>query len=128
MGVVRSTDRQAGESNFSGIAGKVLLDPDAGAGAVTLGELLIDPGAELPLHKHLVEEAFFIFEGEGLALIGEDEIPVSAGGRRSGAHNRLSRIPKHCRHAAKDGFLLPRGKPCHGVQIANAASGARARF
>ena len=79
MGVVRSTDRQAGESNFSGIVGKVLLDPDAGAGAVTLGELLINPGAELPLHKHLVEEAFFVFEGEGLALIGEDEIPVSAG-------------------------------------------------
>ena len=62
MGVVRSTDRQAGESNFSGIAGKVLLDPDAGAGAVTLGELVIEPGAELPLHKHLVEEAFFILK------------------------------------------------------------------
>lgn len=79
MGVVRSTDRQAGEGTLSGIVGKVLLDPDAGAGAVTLGELLIDPGAELPLHNHLVEEAFFVFEGEGLALIGEDEIPVSAG-------------------------------------------------
>ena len=79
MGVVRSTDRQAGKATLSGIAGKVLLDPDAGAGAVTLGELLIDSGAELPLHKHLVEEAFFVFEGEGLALIGEDEIPVAAG-------------------------------------------------
>ncbi len=79
MGVVRSTDRQAGESTFSGIVGKILLDPDSGAGAVTLGELVIEPGAELPLHNHLVEEAFFIFEGRGLALIGDDEIPVSAG-------------------------------------------------
>ena len=79
MGVVRSTDRQAGESKFSGIVGKILIDPDSGAGAVTLGELVIEPGAELPLHKHLVEEAFFIFEGQGLALIGDDQIPVSAG-------------------------------------------------
>lgn len=79
MGVVRSTDRQAGESKFSGIAGKILIDPASGAGAVTLGELIIEPGAELPLHKHLVEEAFFIFEGHGVALIGDDEIPVSAG-------------------------------------------------
>ena len=79
MGVVRSSDRQAGASKFSGVVGKILVDPDADAGAVTLGELVIQPGAELPLHKHLVEEAFFIFEGQGIALIGEDEIPIGAG-------------------------------------------------
>ncbi len=79
MGVVRGADRDTPESTIPGIRGKPLIDPDTGAGAVTLGELTIEANSLLPLHKHLVEEAFFIFEGTGVALMGEDETPVGAG-------------------------------------------------
>ena len=79
MAVVRSADRELKDSKFEGIRSRMLLDQEANSGAVTRGELVLGPGAELPRHRHLVEEAFFIVEGVGQALVEDEEIDVSAG-------------------------------------------------
>jgi quercetin dioxygenase-like cupin family protein len=44
--------------------------------AVTMLVLTLDPGAELPLHTHVSEEAFFVLEGTGLALSDDGVTPV----------------------------------------------------
>ena len=79
MGVVRSQQRELKAGRFEGIRSRVILDQEAMSGAVTLGELILAGGASLPKHKHIVEEAFFIFEGRGKALLGDEVLEVTAG-------------------------------------------------
>ena len=79
MPIVKASDIPLTTGRHPGVSSHVLLNADVGAGAVTLGELIVEPGGYLRPHIHLVEEAFFIFEGSGLALVGDQEIPVSAG-------------------------------------------------
>lgn len=79
MAVIRASDRPMAAGDIEGLRARTLLDPEAGAAAVTLGELILDPGAELPLHRHRVEEAFFIIEGQGTLLLGEETVPIGAG-------------------------------------------------
>jgi quercetin dioxygenase-like cupin family protein len=66
-------------SRFAGILSKPLINPGLGAGAVTVSELTIQPGSALPAHTHLVEEAFFIFQGTGEAIAGDEVQPVAPG-------------------------------------------------
>ncbi len=68
-----------GASRFEGMQSRQVIGPDQGAGAVTLGEVALDRGAELPLHRHRVEEAFYIAEGEGTLLYGDETHAVSEG-------------------------------------------------
>lgn len=79
MSVVRKADRELKQSKYAGVRSRMLLDPESKAGAVTMGEIVMESGSSLPLHRHLVEEAFFIIEGSGIAVIGDQEHPVSAG-------------------------------------------------
>ena len=78
MAIIRTKDVEA-TSRFEGVHGKPLINPDTGSGAITMGELTLAPGAYLPPHTHLIEEAFFIFEGKGLTIRNAEEIPVEAG-------------------------------------------------
>ncbi|HJO06394.1 MAG TPA: cupin domain-containing protein [Chloroflexota bacterium] len=79
MTVIATTDAAWKDSNIDGMKVRQIMGPDQGAGAVTMGELDFTPGAVLPLHKHLIEEAFRIYEGSGVALVGDREIPIAAG-------------------------------------------------
>ena len=79
MTVIPTTDGTWKDSNIDGMKVRLIMGPDQGAGAVTMGELDFAPGAVLPRHKHLVEEAFRIYEGEGVALVADQEIPIKAG-------------------------------------------------
>jgi len=48
-----------------GVRGRRIIDREHGSGAVTLGDLEIEPGASLPLHRHRVEEVVMILSGHG---------------------------------------------------------------
>jgi putative monooxygenase len=76
--IVRAKDATPG-SRFPGVTGRPLINGDTPSAAVTMSELTLDPGAFLPPHTHNAEEAFYIFEGSGLAIVGTEEFPVEAG-------------------------------------------------
>lgn len=78
MNIVRTSEVEA-KSRFSGIFAKPLLGADNGSGAVTMSELTLRPGAVLPRHTHVVEEAFFVVEGSGEAVAGEETSAVAGG-------------------------------------------------
>lgn len=78
MIIVRTGDVEA-VSRFAGIYSKPLLSQNTGSGAVTMSELTLKPGAVLPRHVHVVEEAFFVVEGTGEAVAGEESEKVAAG-------------------------------------------------
>ncbi len=79
MTVITSADGIWNDSNIEGMQVRMIMGSDEGTGAVTMGELDFAPGALLPRHTHLVEEAFRIHEGEGVALVGDREISIKAG-------------------------------------------------
>ncbi len=78
MKIVKVSEVQP-TSRFPGVFSRPLLNPDQGSAAVTMSELTIQPGATLPQHSHLVEEAFFVVQGKGEALAGGESSPVEAG-------------------------------------------------
>ena len=47
--------------------------------AVTMLLLTLEPGAELPLHTHVTEEAFFVLEGTGQCLSVDGKTQSSLG-------------------------------------------------
>ena len=49
---------------------RVLVDPDRGSGAITLGESIMDPDAELPMHTHRIEEVMVITRGTANVVLG----------------------------------------------------------
>ena len=79
MTVMASTEGSWKDTDFEGMRMRMIMGPDERTGAVTMGELDFAPGALLPRHTHLVEEAFRIHEGEGVALVGDREIGIKAG-------------------------------------------------
>ncbi len=46
-----------------GVRGHRIIDRSQGSGAITLGELEVEPGASLPLHRHRVEEVVIVLSG-----------------------------------------------------------------
>ncbi len=66
-------------SRFPGVFSRPLLNPDQGSAAVTMSELTIQPGATLPRHSHLAEEAFFVVQGKGEALGSGESSAIGAG-------------------------------------------------
>ena len=69
-------DRIAG---FQGYAERTLVDQEAMSESLTLGDLVFEPGAAVPGHHHDVQEAFYVFEGSGTAVVGGEEFELSVG-------------------------------------------------
>ncbi len=78
MSVVSAAEVKTTEE-IPGIKERVLMDESHGTVAATLGEMFMDPGSYLPAHTHPVEEVFYVFEGSGIAVVGQAEHRVSAG-------------------------------------------------
>ncbi len=76
--IIRAKDAQP-SSRFPGVTGRPLISGDTPSAAVTMSELTLDPGAFLPPHIHNAEEAFYVFEGQGIVIVGSEEHPVEAG-------------------------------------------------
>jgi quercetin dioxygenase-like cupin family protein len=79
MNIVRKAERQAKPGKFPGSQVRVVLCAENGAGSLTMGEAVYEPGATVPLHRHRVEEAFFIVEGSGTAFTEDEEVTLRSG-------------------------------------------------
>jgi len=55
------------------------LDKNTGAGAVSMGIVILQPGAALKQHTHKAEDAMIVIEGKGLMLVGDEEHPIEEG-------------------------------------------------
>ena len=79
MPIIRSADVEFVPGLVENTRRRILVNPDSGSGAITLGELIMEPGAELPTHTHRVEETIVITEGEAIAVLGVETYPLKPG-------------------------------------------------
>ena len=78
---------------FQGYAERTLIDKKV-SGEISLGDCVFEPGAVVPSHRHDVEEAFYVFEGTGTAVVNDEEFEVSVG---DALH-----IPRGARHSFRN--------------------------
>ena len=67
-----------------GVRRGIYFDETVGSAQLTFGAAEIDPGKEIPVHRHkvgerYVEEGFFVLEGEGEVRVGDQTSPIRAG-------------------------------------------------
>jgi len=77
MGLINNLDRPAVEV-APGVLRRAIVGRDTGAGSLTTSYVTIAPGASTPVHRHQVEEAMFLGQGEGLAILGDETFPMKA--------------------------------------------------
>ena len=79
MPIIRSAEVEFTPGRVKNFRRRVLVDPDRGSGAITLGEGIMNPGAELPIHTHRVEEAMVITRGTITVVLGNDTYTLNSG-------------------------------------------------
>jgi mannose-6-phosphate isomerase-like protein (cupin superfamily) len=77
MGLINHTDRAAVEL-APGVMRRAIMGRDTGADSLTTSYVIIEPGATATVHHHQVEEAMFLSEGEGVANLGDERLPIKA--------------------------------------------------
>ena len=77
MPIIRNTEVEFTPGLVQNYKRRVLVNPDRGSGAVTLGEAIMDPGAELPVHTHRVEEVMVITRGIVAVLLGDETFTLN---------------------------------------------------
>ena len=77
MGLINNLDRPAVEV-APGVLRRTIVGRDTGAGSLTTSYVTVAPGATTPVHRHQVEEAMFLCQGEGLAILGDETFPMKA--------------------------------------------------
>jgi mannose-6-phosphate isomerase-like protein (cupin superfamily) len=83
MRVTNRADKPLGDV-VPGVRRAIFFDAPEGATQLTFGAAEIDPGKEIPVHRHrvgdrYVEEGFFILEGEGEVRVGDQASAIRAG-------------------------------------------------
>ena len=79
MPVIRSAEIDFTPGMVENYKRRVLVDPDRGSGAVTLGEAIMDPDAELLMHTHRVEEVMVITRGTATVILGGETYTLNPG-------------------------------------------------
>ena len=74
-----------------GIRGQFLANHELGASGLSLLTNTVEPGAEVPLHVHTVEETMLVLEGRVWAQVGDERYTVAP-------HHTVI-IPPHTPHA-----------------------------
>lgn len=72
MPIIRSAEVKFTPGRVENYKRRQLVNPDRGSGAITLGEGIMNPGAELPIHTHRVEEVMVITKGTMTVVLGDD--------------------------------------------------------
>jgi mannose-6-phosphate isomerase-like protein (cupin superfamily) len=67
-----------------GVRRAIFFDAVEGSAQLSFGAVEIDPGKEIPVHRHrigdrYIEEGFFVLEGEGEVRVGDQTSPIRAG-------------------------------------------------
>jgi mannose-6-phosphate isomerase-like protein (cupin superfamily) len=83
MRVTNRADKALGDL-VPGVRRAIFFDAAEGSSMLTLGAAEIDPGKEIPVHRHkvgerYVEEGFFVIEGEGEVRVGDQASALRAG-------------------------------------------------
>ena len=83
MRVTHRADKQLGDV-VPGVRRAIYFDAAEGSQQLSLGAAEIDPGKEIPVHRHrigdrYVEEGFFVLEGNGEVRVGGQTSPIHAG-------------------------------------------------
>lgn len=83
MRVANRSEKPLGEL-VSGVRRAIYFDAAEGATQLSFGAAEIDPGNEIPVHRHkvgdrYVEEGFYVLEGEGEVRVGDEARPIRAG-------------------------------------------------
>lgn len=63
---------------FQGARRRMFLNSVNGFDVLNMGDSVIEPGCGIPPHVHPMDEAFFVFEGSGTVIVGDEERLVSA--------------------------------------------------
>jgi quercetin dioxygenase-like cupin family protein len=77
MGLINNLDQPASEP-APGVLRRAIMGRDTGATSLTTSYVTIAPGAATPVHRHQAEEAMFLCQGEGLAVLGDQTFPMKA--------------------------------------------------
>lgn len=77
MGIIQHSERPV-TTPYPGVTRQTIVCRETGAGALTTSYLVIEPGATVRVHTHKVEEAMLVSQGEGIAILGNEEVPVKA--------------------------------------------------
>jgi mannose-6-phosphate isomerase-like protein (cupin superfamily) len=83
MRVTNRSDKELGEL-VPGVRRAIYFDGPEGAAQLSLGAAELEPGKEIPVHRHkvgdrYVEEGFFVLEGEGEVRVGDQTQAIRAG-------------------------------------------------
>ncbi len=106
MAVFRSTDVEF-QQRSPGIKVRQFINQEKGAGAVTLGEGIIDPGSSLDLHTHKIEEAMIIAEGTATLICGNDTQILEAGDAILAPAAEAHLLANHSQKPMKFIFFFP---------------------
>jgi len=79
MPVIKSSDTAWGPGATPNYKRRVFVSPETGSGAITLGEVSLDPGSELPMHTHRIEEAMMISRGSVTVVLNGETHVLKAG-------------------------------------------------
>ena len=77
MGLINNLDQPAVEA-APGVLRRGIVGRDTGSDSLTTSYVTIASGATTPVHWHQVEEAMFLCQGEGLAILGDETFPTKA--------------------------------------------------
>ena len=77
IGLINNLDRPAVEV-APGVLRRGIVGRDTGSDSLTTSYVTIAPGATTPIHRHQVEEAMFLCQGQGLAVLDDETFPVQA--------------------------------------------------
>jgi mannose-6-phosphate isomerase-like protein (cupin superfamily) len=83
MRVTNRGDKQLGDV-VPGVRRAIFFDAAEGSAQLSFGAAEIDPGKEIPVHRHrvgdrFVEEGFFVLEGEGEVRVGDQASALREG-------------------------------------------------
>src|SRR5256712_11247341 len=80
MRVTNRADKALGDV-VPGVRRAIYFDAPEGSSQLTFGAAEIDPGKEIPVHRHrvgarYVEEGFFVLDGESEVRVGDQTNPI----------------------------------------------------
>lgn len=76
---ILNRDDVAKEQLSEGVDRWSLVDGSLGAESLSVGDVTVAPGGQVPTHIHPTEEAMVILEGELQAVLGDEVIDVKEG-------------------------------------------------
>src|SRR3712207_4993251 len=79
MPIVNHADRPVIRSASGAPSLSMVVNHEVGSRSLSVWMASHGPGENVPLHLHEVEEVLTFLEGEGVATVGDESIPISAG-------------------------------------------------